>query len=536
MDIQVQDVRPSNSTAFRITHCFDLGLECKCVRSAIILLVVLAFLPANFWAQTPTCSNFVDQMEAEVYGGVAPGTTTVYLPNPTGAGNAIILGTSGTNGTTFTVTDDGGNTYNSPGPTPNDSNGKVFQIFYALNVAANTRQIILHYNTADQNLGGGPWVMECTNVAIGSAFDGSSSYSSSGPSPFNVTAGSVTPSQSGDLVVEGFWDDYTLGLGSSGVVAAGSQSNINWNMFQADIAQGYGGQWGVYNSTSPLNPTMTVTASSGVTAGGQAQAIFLKAASAGTAFPTSGIRITGIKTFWGGGTDKTTNPDETVLPRTDQFPCDTSNDAVVLEWLAGSSGTLTSVTLNSTSLISTGAAVCNGSGGCSMGYYLQNATTSPTQILTLNGNDGSYSAKAFCIQRGATSGFFDKTYTSTGVNSGNGNPVDIGSITPETSGGLIFAALSQANNTSIGVSNSSQMFLSCLWSWENASSTGCDENNGWAYYYNPNTSAVDFTFTQWQSGTSINNYSAREDAFVGQTSTTMPAPPANLAAIVTIVN
>src|ERR1700728_1190339 len=80
---------------------FEFGLEHKAVRSTIILMAVLVFLPANFWAQTPTCSNLVDQMEAEVYAGVAPGTTTVYLPNPTGAGNAIIVGTSGTDGTTF---------------------------------------------------------------------------------------------------------------------------------------------------------------------------------------------------------------------------------------------------------------------------------------------------------------------------------------------------------------------------------------------------------------------------------------------------
>jgi hypothetical protein len=467
-------------------------------------------------AQVPNCSNVVDQTEPNTAAFSNSGYLQMYLPNPAGAGNAVIVFATASNGDTITVTDDKSDSYSVAA---SHLNNNFVYLFYALNVTAGARQIRINYPSSDAWVTG--FAFECTNVATSSALD--KAVSNSGSSA-TITAGSSgTLGASGDLVIQAYWNDSTqFGCGS---VRAGSQSNISWALIQADRSMCLGAQWGMYSSTAALNPTM-----SSATAGFNSVAIFLKAVAAGTPFPTDGIGITCMKTFWispgyPGGQDS--------LPRTEQFPCPGSlNNAVIVTWNGGETGVLSGVAdSNGNSYSSTGAAVCGGNGGgCNHTFYTQGATLTNSQTLTFSGINGNDSAKIYIVRNGSTSSFFDKTVTAIGSQSGSGSFSTV-TITPSTPNGLVIGEIGVASDTIIGTVGPGQLFTSCFWSSESAGFGGCDENNGWAYYLNPNTSSVTFTWTDTFGVP--NGWVSRADAFESAVATgSAPAPPTQLRATV----
>lgn len=478
--------------------------------SYVSLAETVTFTPVGGSGGTPSCSLVTDQTEPFNGGFTAAGYTQFYLPQVAGTNNAIIVFQTASPGDTITVADDQSDTFYA-GPLEDDTtNGQTVQFLYATGVNGSARELQVHHSATDAWTTG--WAMVCTNVATANALDASTGNFASSNS---VTAGSVTPNNSGDLWVHAFWNDYTTG--AIGSITAGSQTNITWALAQADRAQAIGGQWGVYSSTSASNPTMSTTG----TAGFNSIAMALKSSSAGTAFPSTGIQVNAMKTLWigtgsGGGL--------ATLPRTEQFPCASSNNSMVIEWLGGSSGVLSGLTdSNSNTWTATGSTACNAGGGCSRAFYAQNATVSPTQNITISGTVDADSAKVYCISGGKTSGFFDKTANANGTQSSAGALTAITGFSPSTSNGLVFGTLSVASNTQTGTSSpSGTLFTGCLWSQQTAGNGGCDQNNGWGFYLNPNTTSETWTWTAW-TAIAAEGWEAQVDAFEApSTSQTTP--------------
>jgi hypothetical protein len=470
----------------------------------------ISFTPVGGSGGTPSCSLFTDQTEPNSAGFPSAGYTQIYLPRTAGTNNAIIVGATGSPGDTVTVTDDQGDTFYLGAYNEDTTNAQTIQLFYAVGVNGSSRQIQVHHSASDSWFA--PLAFVCTNVATATALDVSTGHFASSNT---VTAGSVTPNYSGDLWVQMFWNDYSTGAQST--ISAGSQTNITWALAQTDRSESIGTQWGVYSSTSALNPTMSTTG----TAGFNSVAIALKSSSAGTSFP-SGIQPTAMKTFW----ISSSGQNQGSLPRTEQFPCSASNDGIIVQWLGGSGDTLTSVTdSNSNSYSSTGSAVCaSGAGGCSSTYYAQNATVGPGQSLTLNGTAGVDSAKLFCVSGGSTTSFFDKTATATGDQTTAGNLTGV-SITPSTANGLVVSDLSISDNTQAGLTApSGVLFVGCLWSVQSVNPQGCDENNGWSVFSNPGSSSYTFTWSPRSAfpSTAAGPWVNRADAFEAAGSSTHP--------------
>jgi hypothetical protein len=463
------------------------------------VLEILAASPAT--GGTPTCQNFTDQSEPLNAVFTGAGYLRLYAPRNLLVGNSYFVFVTSSVGDTITVTDSANDSYYTAITKEDTTNTQIVTLFYAPNVAAGANQIEVHYSTSDQ------WItaqgMECTGVATANAVDVTSgNFAQSN----TITAGSATPTASGELVIQGTWNDWTNPTSVTSFTA-GSQTNITWALANADRAVGIAMQWGVYNSTAALNATMAQT---GTSTGFVSVSAFFKTALAGTAFPASGIQIDAMKTLWILPT--ASGAPYGTFPRTEQFACPAADNAMVVQWVGPSPDTLTGITdSDSNTWTSTGTAACNIS--CTQSYYAQNATVSAAQNLTFSGSNGDDSAKLYCIRGASAGSFFDKTSTNSGDQTTAGTITASTTFTPSTATGLVLADIGVTSNTQIGTSSpSGSIFTSCLWSQQSVNPGGCDENNGWSTYLNATTSAETWTWTAW-TAVAAGEWASRIDAF-----------------------
>jgi hypothetical protein len=498
------------------------------VKKFILALAVIFFgfvvSPLLAGAQSvPTLIQVADDLDWAVshFGSgssVAAGQhMTTELPNPALAGNMIVVIVPFDSTASIpTVTDNLGESYSLAKSCTDTTHGEEVAVYYALNVTAGAKQIITTYNVGTQNQGN-PAVAEFTNVATSNALDvATCNFSNS----TTVTSGSVTPTQSGDLVVQFAWNDF-IDLGSGQGIGVhykqGSQPNITWQQFLGTWAWAEGAQWGAYNSTSALNPTMTVS-----TSGFLSLAVFFKSASAGTAIP-NGIRIVGRKNVpfaaWSPWN---------VNPLTAYFPCPSTANLLVADF-AGAGQDMTAVSdSNSNSWASSHALKCDsGNNTCVHNWYAPNATTSTGEGIKLNFNliQGADSVQLYCVKGAATSPF-DTSVAGSGNQDAAGNWTSV-SITPSTSNGLILMDGSQYSDTATGFTTG--FYEGCFWSAEAADIGGCASNNAWGAYYNPNTSQFAWTATEL-AGSAVGIWAAETDAFKALP-TQQPAPPTQLKAV-----
>ena len=179
------------------------------------------------------------------------------LPEPATGGNTILVGfiANNENIPNFTVTDDESDSFTIPSScTGTDSNGNEFFLAYLIGVTAGARVIDIHATA----LGTGYWAPQVAEFSNISSFDkcvvnAQSAYSTS------ITAGSVTPSASGELLGQwAFVGDANLGNGPiPNFFTVSSQSNITWQFSDQSEYDAQAMQYGVYNSTSAINPTFT---------------------------------------------------------------------------------------------------------------------------------------------------------------------------------------------------------------------------------------------------------------------------------------
>jgi hypothetical protein len=182
--------------------------------------------------------------------GVPPYDYRCPTPELTTAGNTLIVAfgydASGGN-QTFAVSDEQGDPFTLDVSSPLNNNREL-RIYRATNIAANSAWINVRLTSGTLNGYWQPMVFEIDNAATLDAASCNSGTSSS------ITAGQLTPTASGDVILQ---VSYAPTHASNASFGAGSQSNITWALAHTLLGDGSASQWGIYNSTSAINPTLT---------------------------------------------------------------------------------------------------------------------------------------------------------------------------------------------------------------------------------------------------------------------------------------
>ena len=462
---------------------------------------------------------------------------TIGLPDAALSGNCVVLGFAASdNGSpAITVTDDKGGTW-TQGPTAHDSaNARLLQLWYSAAVTG-ARRVTVNFNGAFKLYLSGI-VAEFYNTSC--VADGGSGNTGTGT---NIQAGSFSPSTTGDLVVQYGINDTDDTVSS---FTAGSQGNISWDLMSADVVQGnsssYGNngltvldsyenaaavQWGVYNSTSALNPQMT---QSGGSANGYVSVALALKSSGGGSDDSSALVVRSIQHLL--------LLNGTTSPMTVQFPC--RGHLLVAAWVSGSGDDITSIAdSNGNAWIATGPFVSQ-----THNYRVENAVCSSTMKVTLTFNQtfASQGNNVFFYDidgSGSVGATLDRDFATTG-NQGSGGNLTGASVTPTNSLGIVIGTLGVALNGPNGTTGAGQVFDSVVWGNEPVVSSDptafSDELGGWAHYFNTSTATVTFVWTEINT-TDCNcfagDWSSRATAFKAGASTGTVLPPTMLTATV----
>lgn len=424
-----------------------------------------------------------------------PSIYTCHFPDNAQGGNCLVLMMTYDQSTTPTITvadNIGTNTWQLGKQEIDTGAGQGFSIYYALSVASGTRDITVSFNVATETFIA-VHGMEFSNVAASSATDGNNGNFGAG---LTATAGSVTPTQTGDLVIQGMFTSHAVA--ASTFVAGTGQANISWNLATSDLQDGMAMQWGVYNSTSALNPQMTYT--TGGTAGFVTACLFLKAsASAQGSDVPSGIRIRGIQHI-----SLLSSKGGASSPVTVAFPC--VGNALVLAIMAGQPiasspppANVTAITDTNGNNWTSNSEYDGGSNNDCQFWYVQNASTSPNMTMTvsLSAVAKDYTLLCYDITGAAVSGtFYDASSlgTATGNQTTNSSTLVGSSSTPSATNALVIGMLGTDTNTAITITAG---LTDNMW-YNNDNfdvvSANTDANNGWGHAYVSNPVATQFTY------------------------------------------
>jgi hypothetical protein len=452
------------------------------------------------------------------------------LPNVTTAGNTIIAGITFGANPILTVTDDKGDSYAVERTYYDSADNQSLVIAAAFNVAAGARQLSACFNANPNGFVQGV----ATELANVTAFDvATPGASGSGTS---VTSGSTTPSLVGDLVYQ-----LTTSLNFSSFpnqtsFAAGSQSNIAWNLLSADTVDGMAAEYGVYSSTAALNPAMTLgTAQHWVSV-----AIFLKTGQTGGV--PAGMRIVHLD-HESLATSNTPGDLQFNTPTRFQIP---SSGNLIVAMMGGGfdTQTISGITdSQSNSWAQAGSTYIASGGGMDtvQTMYVGNATTSNNLALAVSwtGTNGDFNILFYDVTGAATSPL-DTASGTTGLNTTYGNLTPPFTISPAAAGELILTDIIVDQNTVGGMTQTGQLFDAGWYSGEPPSGPEpLDQNNGWGHLFSASTSAVNFTWTPLYSAGGCNcgsggfqTYAAMAAAFKSASSGSAPLPPTNLSIVV----
>jgi hypothetical protein len=482
----------------------------------LILTLILGFSCQLMWAQTLV--QHVSCPNSRNTGNSQRSTPDYYcpLPEPAQSGNSIIVGVVAGTGATFSLSDDKSNPYTLINSVTDSGNNIYVAVYRASNVTAGTRLIDLHRTSAT-----GETAMSLSEYYNVGAVDASSCHINS--SSTTITAGSITPAVSGDLL----WQFSTNGAGGGGLpnsvssFTKGSQPNITWQLLGTDIYDGDATQAGVYSSTSAINPTLT----SGTAEPFDSCVVALKATSSGNA-PKSPFRILHML--------HQQMPNSAANPFPIQFP--TSGNLVVASYISGGSLISSATSSPSNTWSSTGTAAGGlGITAASQIYYAANASTSNAMTISFrrdsNTSDATY--MMYDITGAATSPFDSDSGGQTGNQTSEVRSFTTcsGCLTPSAANELIVANQGQNWCTSTASTAPSGSLFDAATDTGNSVNgpQSVDQNNGWLHYYDPNTSAITATWTNACSQAE-GTWAGRVAAFKAASST-RPAPPTGLTAV-----
>jgi len=423
----------------------------------------------------------------------------LWLPGITTAGNAVVVGFTYSSNTAPAVTDDQNDTYAIVANYYDSVDTQSLAIAVAFNVAAGARQISVCF-------AGDPGGLV---QPMATEFDNLIGVDVSSPGNQGVgtllTAGSITPSASGDLAYQIAYALPTNQNQSS--FAAGVQVNTAWGLLSADLMDGLAAQYGVSNSTAATDPAMTM----GVSGAWISLAVLFRTGSAGGV--PSGMRIVhldheNIPTHTSSGGTGNPFPNPLIL----QLPC--SGNLEVAQMSGG----------NPPNFI-TGMTDSNGNSWAQAGstityldtdaqtFYAGGANCSSNLTVTVQWSttNGDQTILFYDVA-GAAASPLDTTESATGYQSTPGNLTAF-SITPGTSSTeIIFAMMPVDWNTVTGLVNG----LNDADTFSGESLSGpepVDENNGWAHLIVSSTNPVPITWTFLSNSLAAGYWSSIASAF-----------------------
>jgi len=421
-------------------------------------------------------------------------TLTVRLPNLARAGNCLILGVQfNSTGSVASVTDNMGNNWIAGPTTTNVGFTKRMNMYYVLNAVAGTQAITVHFSGLTTTPGFPQAVVsEFYNVATSNAFDGSSASSTS------RTAGPITTTAPGDLIYE--WGVALSSSNINGGAYNGTSitAGTGFTLLSADLQVGSSDQYQIQPTAGTITPTFSATGS----ATWGSVAIALKSATAGTAPPSSGIRIIHLQhTLL-----QSVRAQNRAVPIVMQFP---SSGNLLVGLFNGAGPIATGVTDalgNTWSLPASATTTGGGQATSAQIVYAANAATAPTlsgiTVALSEIGTGDDMFNLYDITGAAISPFALGT-TNLGNQTSNG-PLTTGIITPSTSNGIVLHVNSIDFHTEASMSSpAGGTFDTVVNDLDNddpgpgggTDVSTLDMDNAYAHFYNPTTSQVSFTFT-----------------------------------------
>jgi hypothetical protein len=377
--------------------------------------------------------------------GRPPGNAFKFtLPNPVLAGNCLILGITyqWSAARTVAITDSNGNTWpTSAAATANDGWNRISSIYVLPNAKPGVTTVTVTFDDAVQ-----PFqytISEFYNVAQTSPVNGTASNDAAlAPS---LSSGTFTPGNNdangGNLI-------WTYAYDNSGVYPVNAATNFapanGFTLLDADIAWGlndnqhHASEYFVQTAAAPIEPgfSAAMTPASDTF---NVLSVALKAASAGTAPPASGIRIVRCVHF-----TNEMSPAPSIWNL--QFP--SQGNLVVLATIDPTLIPISGVTDskgNSYTLENT-------NGSAPQFWFAANATPDPNLsiALALSGPPAGTSLTAYDIV-GAASSPFDVVAGVGQTLAGPGEVDDFPAITPTSTNGLTIAALQLGQGPGLGL-------------------------------------------------------------------------------------
>lgn len=496
-----------------------------------IIGLFLLFGPWNVSAQTPTLIYSTAAPLALQSGSgwsSAPGTCTSSTPcyrvpldkTAITAGSTLVLFfsyDSSNNNQVFAVTDDKSNTW-TLAITSSQSNSKTMKVYHATNVAAGTSYVNIQLTAGAQNNFWQPLVLEFFNANV---LDASSCNAATSAT---VSAGSITPTVSGDLIVHAKYS--TTKTPQTASFTAGSQANVTWSLASELLGDGAAVEYGVYNSTAAVNPTFTQRGADAYIS----CAIALKAASTGSA-PASLPRVV--------------HQEHDAMPKVAANPWTigmvaTTAGAVYISAMENDAITgLTSSVTPNVGWTKSGPDHVGGNGHNNTYIYCAQFFSPPgpfTISVTRSANTNDSIFMVYDVEGGTCnldvdSGGQDSQQTSLVSSMTTCN----GCITPTKANDFVLGNMGQGFCTAtslVAPSGSNAVFDSAWFSGITIDGPAqTDENNGWFHSYNPPLSALSVAWGETCGGTAENYWAGRVAAYQSA-STGTPQPPTGLSAIV----
>jgi len=405
----------------------------------------------------------------------------VPLPELTIAGATLTMAfaynSTGAN-QVFSVTDDKSNTWTLD-TTSLASNSKTVKMYHASNVAAGTSYVNIQITGGTNTDYWQALVAEFFNVG---SLDGSSCSTGSSTT---ISAGSITPTQSGDLIFQAKYSANTLSGSSpyglplqAASFTPGLQPNITWSLASQLLGDGAADQYGVYNSTVTMNPTFTQAASDSYIS----CAVALQPASAGAA-PTAIPRVV--------------HQEHDAMPKNAPNPwhvglvVDVPNSAVYLSYVGNDSiSSVSSIPAPNVGWTPSGADFNGLNGHNHLNFYCAKWNTPPGAV-TLSINRSATSNDSINMIYVVQNGTCNLDVDSGGQAANQGSPVTVlttcsGCITPTKTNDFIMANGGQGYCTATSLSSPSGGVFDSAWYTGNTidGPTQTDENNFWMHFNN----------------------------------------------------
>jgi hypothetical protein len=400
------------------------------------------------------------------------------LPDPTTAGNAVVVGFTFSGSATPTVKDDKQDTYAIAENYFDAADKQSMGIATAFGVSAGARVISLCFS-ADPGADVQPMATEFANVT---ALDGAGAGGHG--SGTAVTPGSLTPSASGDLAYQVV---ACLGTTQSSF-AAGNLGGGSAHLLSADVMDGWAAQYGVAPAGA-FAPAMSM----GVTDKWVSAAILLKAGSSGGV--PAGMRIVHLvheNVPYNPPAGGTGNPFPN--PLTLQFPS-SGNLLVAMEGGGNAPETVTSMTDTNHDHWSQAGKTYTGGDAVVQAFYAGAAASSEDLALSVNWSDtrGDYTFFLYDVA-GAAASPLDTTAGGSGNQGTSGSLKFPFTLTPAAAGEIVFSEVMWDFNTGSGLTG--QLFDTNTFSGESESGPEpVDENNGWGHVIATTAKPVSFTWT-----------------------------------------